>query len=295
MDITSPELEELALQELKQQTITDGEDELQEYYKEDDHNQEYISYVNNSDYVGTVEVNAKCIGEVYEYTLDNRDSHGSEYILKNLRFKNKNDINKVTNYEWNVGGEIFDKFPSDFYTKLQIFYEMNEIPFYIFNYGATPHKYHDNKVLLRGNELSDVVLLIDKYKGDKVPQFLEYMIYQNVYQTFTGNRKHKLKCSNINFFLMANKKLQNIEIHKPMKNQEDYIFKAKQDKNGIINLTNNLKLNQFTTYCSKFSLSSDLSISYNCEEEDVIIGSLSSNIITYSEICDMVGLRFNWK
>jgi len=56
------------------------------------------------------------------------------------------------------------------------------------------------------------------------------------------------------------------------------IFKLKQDKNGIINLTDNLKLNDFSNYFIDFA-KANTSLSYSCSDIDVIIGSVNSNVL----------------
>ena len=295
-NITSPELQELGdhkfthnIKSLQDSYLYDGEFNAKNKKKE--HNKEYLSYVNNSEYIGTFEVKCevKCEGfrdggYPWKYILPNIDSHGTLYILKNLRFKNKKDSEKVDQYMMQLGGQTFDKFERDFYTQLQSFYEMDEIPFHIFKNGAPPHLYHQNIIYLYGKNLKDVVLVVDRYIGDVLPDPLEYLTYRNSVQNKDGNPN-----LDMGYFIMANKNIHNIVIHLSVPSGKEYTFKLKQDDNGMINLTNDLKLEDFSTYCMNFSYIHSR-LSYNCDDDKVIIGSLCSSIVIIKS--GMVGFKY---
>ena len=67
----------------------------------------------------------------YGYSFSLLNTKENEFIYRNLRFENEEDINKIEYIELLIGGSIHDRI-YDFYHNLQKLYEMNNIPLYYF-------------------------------------------------------------------------------------------------------------------------------------------------------------------
>jgi len=262
------------------------EEEFSPDTKKKDVNKEYLEYVNNSEYIGTVEVKGIANGEKWSpgrfgYELPNKDSRGGEYILKNLRLKNPQDVSKISRYALLFGGGDITSFTGEFYSQLQLFLEMDGIPIHVFKDGIPPSTQQKVEMFLEIIDGTDIILLVDKYKGDAMPKRLEYITYQTTSQAIINQGKQVCKETLIGlcptYFLMANKKIRDIKLYLTS-NGKEYTFKLKQDKNGIINLTDNLKLNDFSNYFIDFT-KAKTSLSYSCSDIDVIIGSVNSNVL----------------
>ena len=206
---------------------------------------------------------------------------GGEYILKNLRLKNPQDVSKISRYGLLFGGGDVTTFHGEFYSQLQLFLEMDGIPLHVFKDGIPPSTQQKVEIFLEIIDDTDIILLVDKYKGDAMPKHLEYITYQTTSQAIINRGKQVCKEALIGlcptYFLMANKKIRDIKLYLTS-NGKEYTFKLKQDKNGIINLTDNLKLNDFSNYCIDFT-KANTSLSYSCSDIDVIIGSVNSNVL----------------
>jgi len=226
-----------------------------------------------------------------------------EHILKNVRFKNDDDIVNVRRYDLVIGGQRVDSLDDVFYSQLQIFYEMDGIPLYFFKHG-TPgkHEYHDISIVISGVNVQDIILLVDKYKPNidppNYPGCHEYLTYHLQPSSMGSCGLDVFQFYGPVYFFMANKRIYDIVLHikyrshhnsGKLPDKKEYSFKLKQDKNGFINLTDNLKLEDFSTYCMSFGGREDKRISYKClEEGDILIGTVYLNVARH--MSGMIGM-----
>ena len=206
----------------------------------------------------------------YSFYLLNESTKQNEFIYRNLRFENEEDVNKIEYIELLIGGSRHDRIYMDFYHNLQKLYEMNNIPLYYFKFGLISFLYHDIELKIKFKNESDnyVKILFDKYKNcNRTNKSYEFMIYQNQ-EVFFNDDKKTLNLNHPCYLLIANKKLKNIKL-KLQKDKESELeeFKLEQDNNNIIYLTNNKDLNHFSRSFD-FSKIDYSYLHYECDDEE---------------------------
>lgn len=134
--------------------------------------QEYQDYMSNSEFVETKEFSVPSISNKnITYTLNKFDD-SELYILKNLRFKNKNDINKIKYIILEIGGSNIDNINSNVFQQLRKIYEIdddNVIPFHLFIKGIPCLRYH---------EINCNIYVNDNVIGDNI--IIQYDVYKNL-------------------------------------------------------------------------------------------------------------------
>lgn len=230
----------------------------------------------------------------YNFYLLNENTKQNEFIYRNLRFENEEDINKIEYIELQIAGTRHDRIYMDFYHNLQKLYEMNTIPLYYFKFGLISLLYHDIQLQIKFKNESDnyVKILVDKYKNcNRTDKSYEFMIYQNQAVYFYDDKK-KLNLNHPCYLLIANKKLKNIKL-KLQKDKESELeeFKLEQDNNNIIYLTNNKDLNHFSRSFN-FSRIDYSYLHYECDDEEGLrITAINSHVSR--SMSGMCGLAFS--
>lgn len=240
--------------------------------KEENMNKGYSDLVDGSEFIETVEltgIDKKNSFGRYIYKLY-ESGNDRPYLFKNLRFKNKDDLDKVTKFELQVGGQNFNSFTSCFYKAIGLFLEMDGIPLYMFKEGLLMLKYHETNIILNTN-ISDIVLLVDKHmirERNTVKNIsLEYTVYQmhpsymKIQRNDDGLMSMDLYINHPLYFLIVGQKIYDIKLY-----INRNVFVVKQDINGIINLTNNLKLMDFATYSINAGKIDSFRLTYRCDE-----------------------------
>jgi len=252
-------------------------------------NRDYLDYLKDATFKETIELTGKHqydLYPIYPNVVEDR-----KYIFKNIRFKNASDARKVKYYEVTCGGQRFDRVRDCFSDALCTFHEMDGIPLYMFKHGAMSHIYHRTNIILHpqdDDDPSEITLLVDKYELNHLNQpddsVLEYQTYQN-YQnhdtaqnTLTPNgdgvfHTHMDPIHPI-YFIICNQRIYDIELH-----INGTGFKLTQDKNGIINLTNHLKADDFSRYCINASLV-DMGLTYKIEDDRTTGDNLVFSYVT---------------
>lgn len=230
----------------------------------------------------------------YSFYLLNESTKENEFIYRNLRFENEEDINKIEYIELQIAGSRHDRIYMDFYHNLQKLYEMNTIPLYYFKFGLISLLYHEIQLQIKFKNESDnyVKILVDKYKNcNRTNKSYEFMIYQNQDVLFYDDKK-KFFLNHPCYLLIANKKLKNIKL-KLQKDKESELeeFKLEQDANNIIYLTNNKDLNHFSRSFS-FSKIDYSYLHYECDDEEGLrITAINSHVSRM--MSGMCGLAFS--
>lgn len=230
----------------------------------------------------------------YRFCLLNKSTKENEFIYRNLRFENEEDINKIEYIELFIGGSRHDRIYMDFYHNLQKLYEINTIPLYYFKFGLISLLRYNIELNIKFKNESDnyVKILVDKYKNcNRTNRSYEFMIYQNQ-NIYFYNDKNQLNLNHPCYLLIANKKLKNIKLKlKKDKESEVEEFKLEQDNNNIIYLTNNKDLNHFSRSLNFTKIYRSF-LHYECDDEEGLrITAINSHVSRM--LSGMCGLAFS--